>query len=456
MRLEEIVESNKEKMYETLQELLRIPSVEGEPEEGAPHGKEVQEALAYMLDKAEEMGFSVCDFDHQVGYCEYGKGEQIAVVVHLDVVPAGEGWTRDPFGGEADDTFIYGRGAVDDKGPAVAALYALYAIKKFNQKLKRRIRILFGTNEETGSHDMAYFFSHGGEEPVMGFTPDGTYPLVHGEKGIVISTMRKNYSQGDNFPRLIKIQGGTAFNVVPANAFAEIICDDSIYEKLQGISDSEIKVSRVNGTVRIEAFGESAHGSTPEKGRNAIGLLLSVLKEVPFDPLLSSAIGFLSDKIGLETDGNSLGINLSDEPSGALTLNLGTICGDETHMETGINYRYPVTCSLEDCAPAFNAAFKEHGFTLVSQIHEPALYVDPQSSFVKTLLDVYREHTGDDSGPICIGGGTYAKSVKNTVAFGPTFPEDPDREHKPDECIEKANLLQNAKILADAMYRLAR
>lgn len=456
MRLQEIVEADKEKMYETLQELLRIPSVEGEPEEGAPHGKDVQEALSFMLGKAKEMGFSVCDFDQQVGYCEYGEGELVAIVVHLDVVPAGEGWTRDPFGGEADDTYIYGRGAVDDKGPAVAALYALNAIRKYNQKLNRRIRILFGTNEETGSHDMAYFFSHGGEEPVMGFTPDGAYPLVYGEKGIVISTMRKNYVQGDSFPKLKKIQGGTAFNVVPAKAFAEIECGNSIYENLLDYANSEIKISRDNGTVRIEALGESAHGSTPEKGRNAVGLLLSVLKKVPFDPSLAGALTFLSEKIGLETDGKALGIGLSDEPSGALTLNLGTISGDETNLEAGINYRYPVTCRLEDCAPVFNAAFEGNGFNLVSQIHEPALYVDPQSTLVKTLLDVYREHTGDDSGPICIGGGTYAKSVKNTVAFGPTFPGDPDREHKPDECIEKENLLRNAKIIADAMYRLAR
>lgn len=456
MRLNEIVESNKERMYQTLQELLRIPSVEGEAEEGAPHGREVQDALEYMLGTAEKMGFSVCDFDHQVGYCEYGKGDLIAVVAHLDVVPAGEGWTRDPFGGEADETYIYGRGAVDDKGPATAALYALYAIKEMNQKLNKRIRIMFGTNEETGSHDMAYFFSHGGETPVMGFTPDGTYPLVNGEKGIVIASLKKNYSQNAGPARLLEIKGGTAFNVVPANASALIECDEDIHKRLAACESSEIKVSRTDGKTLVEAFGESAHGSTPEKGRNAIGLLLAVLKDVPFDPAVSSAVGFLNDKIGMETNGKSLGIYLQDECSGELTLNLGIIKGDEGSMEVCVNYRYPVTKTLEDCAPGFNEAFADNGFMVVSQIHEPALYVDPQSKLVTTLLDVYREHTGDDSGAICIGGGTYAKSVKNTVAFGPTFPGDPDREHKPDECIEKENLLLNAKIIANAMYRLAR
>ena len=455
MWLDKTVESNKEEMYQTLQELLRIPSVEEEPEEGAPHGRSVQDALEFMLQKAEKMGFEVCDFDHQVGYCEYGEGNLIAVVAHLDVVPAGEGWSRDPFGGEADEKFIYGRGAVDDKGPAVAALYALYAIKQLNLKLSRRIRIMFGTNEETGSHDMEHFFSHGGETPLMGFTPDGTYPLVNGEKGIIITALRRKYDQREGSARLLKISGGTAFNVVPAAASAEIECGQDVYEKLLLRAGSEIKVTRNASSVRIDAYGESAHGSTPEKGRNAIGILVSVLKDIPFAPSLNDAFSFLNDKIGMETDGKSLGICMSDEESGGLTLNLGTIKGGPDSMELGINYRYPVTKKLEDCAPVFNAAFAEHGFEVISQIHEPALYVDPESELVVTLLDVYREHTGDDSGAICIGGGTYAKSVKNTVAFGPVFPGDPDREHKPDECIEKENLLMNAKIIAGAMYRLA-
>lgn len=456
MGLNEIVEANAQNMITSLTELLRINSTAGEPRENAPHGAGVQKALEYVLKKADEMGFRTCDYDHQVGYCEYGKGDLIAVVAHLDVVPAGEGWVHDPFGGEIEDGRIYGRGAVDDKGPAMASLYALYAIKQSGLSIRNRIRILFGTCEETGSSDMKYFFEHGGEEPVMGFTPDGAYPVVNGEKGIVIAELKKTYHQETGYPKLVSIGGGTAFNVVPAKASAVIEGGDEIYQTLKAKESDEIKIEKEENGVRIDAIGESAHGSTPEKGKNAIGILVSVLKDIGFSPEVSKMFEFLDRSIGLETDGKSLGIDISDPISGKLSLNLGTIHGNDKELSLCINYRYPVTMSLSDCGPIFNEAMAKGGFVLTSQTHEPSLYIDPNSKLVSTLLDVYSDLTGTEGKAFSIGGGTYAKSVKNTVAFGPVFPGDPDREHKPEECIEIDNLILNAKIYANAMYRLAK
>ena len=456
MTLNEIIDANKDNIVQTLREVIRIPSVQGTPEEGAPYGKEVRNALDYMLDKANELGLHTVNFDGQVGYAEYGKGELVAVVAHLDVVPAGDGWIHDPFGGELEENAVFGRGAVDDKGPAVASLYALHAVKESGLKINRRIRVMFGTNEETGSGDMEYFFGHGGEQPVMGFTPDGSYPLIYGEKGIVIEEIKKSYAQDGAQARLLEIKGGTAHNVVPSKAHAIIECTEELAKELEKCGGEGVSIIRTENGVRIDAEGVSAHGSTPEKGVNAIGRLINALKDIPFAKELAEGIRFINDKIGMQTNGENLGINLKDNISGELVLNLGTIEGDENEFVFGVNYRYPVTCRIEECAPLFNDAFSNAGFSVISQIHEPALYVDPSSKLVSTLMDVYKEQTGLDGEPFCIGGGTYAKSVNNIVAFGPVFPGDPDREHKAEECIEVDNLMANARVYANAMYALAK
>ncbi|MBR6231141.1 MAG: Sapep family Mn(2+)-dependent dipeptidase, partial [Lachnospiraceae bacterium] len=295
MTLNEIIDVNHDNIVQTLREVVRIPSVQAEAEEGAPYGKNVRSALDYMLNKAKELGLHTVNFDGQVGYAEYGKGELVAVVAHLDVVPAGDGWIHDPFGGELDGDFIFGRGTVDDKGPAVASLYGLYAVKESGLKINRRIRVMFGTNEETGSGDMEYFFHHGGEQPAMGFTPDGAYPLIYGEKGIVIEELSKKYVQNDAQAKLLEIKGGTAHNVVPSKAYAVIECTSELAGSLEKRGGEGIKFTRTANGVRIDAEGLSAHGSTPEKGINAIGRLINVLNDIPFGDELANGIHFLND-----------------------------------------------------------------------------------------------------------------------------------------------------------------
>ena len=177
-----------------------------------------------MLGEAEKMGFKTQNVDNYMGWCEYGTGkEMVAVLGHLDVVPAGDGWDEDPFSGRVADGNVYGRGALDDKGPTTSALYALKALKESGLPLKRRIRILFGTNEETGSQDMVHYLEKGGEVPVCGFTPDGEYPVINGEKGIINVEYQVGYQQYGPL-KLVKIHGGSAYNVVPALAVAELSC----------------------------------------------------------------------------------------------------------------------------------------------------------------------------------------------------------------------------------------
>ena len=456
MTLKEAVAARQEELLRSLQESIQIPSVEGTPEEGAPYGREIRRCLDHALATAEKLGLRCGRMDHQVGWCEYGDGEEmVAVVGHLDVVPAGEGWTFAPFGGEIRDGKVFGRGSMDDKGPTVAAMYALAALRATGLPLRRHIRLLLGTNEETGSQDMKYYLAHGGERPVLGFTPDGEYPVINGEKGIINVTFRKVYDQTGPV-RLVRLTGGSAPNVAPASASAEIACPPEIAAEIAARSVEKVRCTVTDTGVLVEAQGVSAHGSTPELGENAIGRLVQFLKGVPLSGGAAEAVAFLADRLGMETDGTSLGIALEDAVSGKLTLNWGTAEADEHALSLCINYRYPVTKRFEDCAPQLEAAFKEAGFTLEKQTHKQSLYVPEDSELVRTLLDVYAKETGLLAKPKSIGGGTYAKALPNVVAFGPIFPGDEVREHKPDEFIEVEKLMKNAQIIAEAMYQLAK
>lgn len=459
MELTKWVDQNKKAMVETLQQAVRIKSVREDAKPGKPFGNGPAKCLDFMLEKAAAMGFRTENVDHYMGWCEYGEGpEMVAVLGHLDVVPEGDGWDRDPYSGDCDGTNVYGRGTMDDKGPTTATLYALKALKDSGVPLKRRIRILFGTNEETGSADMKHYLEKGGEIPVCGFTPDGEYPVINGEKGIINVTFSKKYTQDG--PVILKsLKAGSAFNVVPALAEAMVACTPAEATRLlEEVVKPESKVQWevVPEGLKVVAQGVQAHAAHPEQGENAAGRLFKALNQLPFSGELKDALTFLADKIGLEVHGESLGICLEDADSGKLSFNVGVAEANETELTVKINYRYPVTKHYEDCAPKLDAAFAAAGFTKVSETHKKALYVDPRTPYIQTLLQVYGEMTDFQPGTLCIGGGTYAKAIPNIVAFGPIFPGDAVREHLPNEYWEIEKLVLNAHIYAEALYRLAK
>ena len=456
MRFSELLEKSMPDLIRDLQGCIRIPSIYRADDSGYPYGKSVQECLEYTLKLAESLGFTVHNMDNQLGWAEYGEGEEmVAVLGHLDVVPEGDGWTTDPYGGEVRDGRIYGRGTMDDKGPTVTALYALKAIKDSGVKLNRRIRVIFGLNEETGSADMKYYAAHGGEVPVMGFTPDGEYPVINGEKGLINETYTCEFTQsGPLF--LKKIVGGTAHNIVPHQAVAEFVCEAPLADEIAAKSAEGVAVTRTADGFIVEAEGVSAHGGTPSEGINANGRLVLFLKELPLEGKLATAVHFLADKIGIEYDGKSLGIYLEDDLSGPLTNNFGVLNASETSMEVKLNYRYPVTKTYDDAGPIVLKAFEDAGFYLSGAVRKNRLYMPAESDLIQRLMKVYTDCTGDfESKPKSIGGGTYAKMLPNVVAFGPIFPGDEVREHKPDEYMELSRLLDNANIIAEAMYALA-
>ena len=455
MDLNTLVLSKQERLLACLQQNLRIPSVEGTPEAGAPYGIHCRRSLDHVLETAAAMGFKTCNVDGHIGWCEYGEGEEMAAVLgHLDVVPAGDGWSFDPWGGKIRDGRIFGRGTMDDKGPSIAALFALEALKESGLPISRRIRLIFGCNEETGAQDVKYYLNHGGEVPVMGFTPDAEYPIINGEKGIINAHCSRSFTQTGDL-KLVSFQGGTASNVVPNYAKAELSCGKAMAESIAARSFEKITFTLTNTGVLVEASGENAHGSTPWLGENAIGRLVLALKELPFEGELAEILTFLADKLGMDTIGKASGVHLWDEASGDLSLNWGVMTADENSMELVVNYRYPVTFEFSDCGPAFQSLFENNGFT-VKQTHKEKLYIPADSQLVRTLLKVHKDQTGIDGKPVCIGGGTYAKCLPNILAFGPIFPGDEVREHKPDEFMEIPKLMKNAQIIAAAMYEMAK
>ncbi|MBQ8956309.1 MAG: dipeptidase PepV [Lachnospiraceae bacterium] len=451
VKLDDKIEAMQDELVSAVQRLVRIKSVEDIGGGGKPYGKGVADCLAEALKMCGEMGFPTVNMDDQCGWCEYGEGdEMIAVLGHLDVVPEGEGWNYPPYEAVVSDGRIYGRGTIDDKGPVAASLIALKAIKDSGIRLNKRVRIIFGCNEETGAADMKYYLANGGEIPVMGFTPDGEYPLINGEKGIINETYEKDISDNGEYA-ILHIDGGVAGNVTPRYAEALIKAPKDF---IPGNLPEKITVSGKDGNWLIAAEGVAVHAQHPEKGENAIGRLFLYLDTLPFEGSTKEAVSFIAGKIGMETHGERLGCDLYDEISGHTSFNMGVCSSDGKAISVKLNYRYPVTHEYEECQPLVEKAFTGNGWEQKAHQHKPKLYISEEEELVKSLMRVYREYTGDTSGPKSIGGGTYAKAIPNILAYGPIFPGDEVVEHMPNEYVSIDRLVENAKIIAAAITEL--
>ena len=451
-KLNAIIESMHDEMIDTLQKWIRVPSVKGEAAPGAPFGKEVRSMLDMALADCEQMGFKTQNFDGYIAHADLGEGsneDALAILAHLDVVPEGDGWKYPPYGAVIENGRMYGRGTSDDKGPAVAALYAMKAVKDAGITLRRKVRLILGCDEESGWEDIAHY-NKVATMPRMGFSPDASYPIINIEKGICRLELHGVLS--NEGLQVIAFNNGERPNVIPGRASALVAGDAATVAQAEAAAkklDIPSEVQLTDKGVSITVTGISGHAAYPETARNANGEMLLLLRELG----VQGDLRLLADKIGLDYRGEGLEISVSDGISGYLTCNLGIIRADEGGVYATLDIRYPVMTNPDMIIKNVSASLPGMRVEAM-EVKEPH-HVPAGSELVQKLLDAYHEVTGYERKCLYTGGGTYARSLQEGVAFGASFPQDEDLAHQANEYADIEGLYKNIKIFALAIVKLA-
>lgn len=455
----------KDEMIAVLQDFIKIPSVEDTEKPNMPFGENTNNALEFVLNKGKEFGFKTKNIDGYAGYVEVGEGDHlIGILGHVDVVPAGGGWDYPPFEGTVVDGKIYGRGSVDDKGPIISALYSMKLLQENKLIAKgNRIRIILGTAEETSWEGIKYYAKNE-EIPDVSFTPDANFPVIHGEKGLLDFDLKMKFnSSSDNDISILSITGGDSRNSVPSKCIANLCVHpdkkhflDSKIEEFNNKYECKITAKYNEDNVVLETLGKTAHGATPEEGLNSVSYMIAFLSILNLTNADSAKfIEEYNKLIGLEYNGKSFGCYFEDELSGITTLNIGTIELDKKGVTLKCNLRYPISIEYEDVLNNIKNSLKDspleyHEFELLKPI-----YFTKDDNLIKTMMEIYREETGDlENEPIVIGGATYARALPNTVGFGPVFPGQNELAHQANEFISIDDLMKITEIYTKTIYAL--
>lgn len=474
------ISDKRDQMAETVANLVRFESVRPPRDAADPIGPALRGCLAYAIGLCKQRGMVTRIHEDQVGVAEVGEGEEnVAVVVHLDVVPAGDGWTHPPFAGDIADGQVWGRGTEDDKGPLASVLAALDVLAEAEVPLSRRITLILGTDEETGFwRDLEAFHRHE-PMPTMALVPDGSFPIVTAEKGFAnIELLFAPRSAGGflrggsaGAPRIVSVTAGDRPNIVPALAEAVIDGLEPAYLESRARAYSlsrpgaRFEVAETDDErVRVTAHGIPAHGSTPEKGRNALLDLVALLAPEVWAPSAAeSAVRFLDLAVGYDLNGERLGLFAEDPFMGFCTLNVGTAEAlPDGGCRVWCNIRTVVGQSAPEVGGAFEAmaqAFaRDLGMKVAVRLEETArepFRIAEDSELVRALTAAYAEVMGEAPGCVSMGGTTFAKGFHNAVAFGPKLADEEDHAHQRDERVSIDDLARTAKIYAAALAALA-
>ncbi len=418
------------------QDLIKINTVETPSVAGMPFGEGNAEALQFALETMQNMGFSTKNLDNYCGYAEVGAGELFGILCHLDVVPVSDNWSVDPFGGIIKDNRLYGRGAVDDKGAFSATLFAIKKLLEEGYTPKKRIRFILGCDEESGWKCMEEYAKRE-ELPAMGIAPDADFPVINCEKGILHISLKTEIPAG-----LVAFSSGTRTNVVPDYATATIV-QNKMVESLAKMGG--LKTSVDGDHLTLTATGKSAHASTPEEGKNALIALLGALglAHPTYNRLYADFC---------ESDGRGINLDVSDENSGNLTLNLATACIENGKLCFTLDIRHPICITAEEILKTISQDFKGFEVTILNE--QKPLFVAKDHPLVSTLLEAYNSIMDTNATPITIGGGTYARALPLGVAFGPSFPNSISTVHQDDEYVELADFYKSIDIYYTAFKKL--
>ena len=452
--------NHKEDLLKDLFELLSVRSILGtDITEETPFGSGPREALDLILSFGKRDGYKTKLVENKAGHIEVGQGDELfGILGHVDVVPVVEAdWTSHPFKPEIRDGKIFARGSLDDKGPTMAAYYAVKLLDKLGVKWNKRVRVIIGSDEETGFRCVEAYFKHE-EQPASGFTPDAMFPLVYAEKARATFDHKLKFvdEDGDYNYKLVKFNGGQVLNMVIASAKAELEGEAAdIKEKFEQFLEQEKLEGEVEveNTIKLTLKGKAAHGSTPQYGINGATKLAEFLSTLGLDNNGKNFINYIVEKLANDPFGEKLGINYADDEMGEATYNYGIL---EYDLERKIGVvstdcRHPKKFDLVDRLNEINVDNIDIEVTSTKEAH----YVPKDDELVTTLMDVYRKHTGDTKNDaFVLGGGTYARCLKKGVAFGLLFPGKEDTMHQANEYLEVEDLLLATAIYAEGIYKL--
>ncbi len=426
----------------SLQNVIRFNTEKSDPAPNAPFGTNVKQCLDYVLNWAKSFGFATYDCDGYAGHADFaGTGKEVlGILGHLDVVPAKqEEWRYPPYSAEIHDGKLFGRGAMDDKGPMIACLYATKALKEAGFVPSKTVRLIFGCDEESGMQCVEHYFSQM-PYPTVAFSPDGDFPVINREKGIYQFDVVCG-----KLPHGVKITAGDRANVVPS------LCTVTTVEPLT-LKSPKVACEKTSDGYIYTATGKAAHGSTPDEGVNATHVLIELLDDIYRD---NETLRFLEHSVR-DTTGKKWGIALCDKESGSLTCNLGVLrTSDDGTLTATIDIRFPVTYNCKQIYELLRANTPKQFAIVERHVSEP-LHVPSDSNLVTTLMDVYNSQMHTNLQPLAIGGGTYSRCLPNCVAFGPLFPHEEQTIHMPNELIMLKNLRAMAQLYLEAIYRLAK
>ena len=452
---------HRQQMLDAIVRLCRIPSEKGSPMPGKPYGEGPAAALGEALKLAQELGFPVKNYDNYVGAVDLcDKASRLDILAHLDVVPAGEGWTvTEPFAPLVVGDRIYGRGTADDKGPAICALFAMKAVKDLGIPLSGNCRLILGCDEECGSSDIRHYYAQEPEAP-MTFSPDADFPVINTEKGSLHSPFTAQFSAGETLPRIYSVECGVKVNVVPgtAKAVLEGISAEETREYTDAVTmDTGVafQVLEQDAKTVVTAVGTSGHAAMPENANNALTALLELLSRMPFAPCEGLERIQAIHQMFPHGDyyGENAGVAMEDF-SGKLTISLNMLHYDLTSLKGVYDCRASLCATDNTLRDVLMARFAKASIQMEDTPMNPAHHVPEDSPFIQALLRCYQQYTGEPGRCIAIGGGTYVHHLKNGVAFGCSKIGVDNHMHGVDEFAEISQLLLSAKIFTQAIIEL--